>query len=169
MRTLFEDTDEQADRQEKGEGKRLSITLWLVALLAIGGAGGTYYWVSHRKPPEPPPIVVSLDDPKQVNQTLNRFNDLVKARKWDEAQGMLSAEGLKRLNDEKKTLRESLLGKRQDEQVLEALPTPSTSRTPSTVRVDCVYLFDQNKQLIVALTLVKENERLVINSWSSES
>jgi len=169
MRTLFEDTDEQADRQEKGEGKRLSITLWLVALLAIGGAGGTYYWVSHRKPPEPLPVAVSLEDPKQVNQTLNRFNDFVKARKWEEAQGMLSAEGLKRLSDEKKTLRESLLGKRQDEQVLEALPTPSTSRTPTTVRIDCVYLFDKNKQLIVALTLVKENERLVINSWSSES
>ena len=169
MRTLFEDTDEQADREEKGEGKQLSLTLWMVALLAIAGAWGTYYWVSHRKPPEPLPVAVSLDDSRQVNQALNRFNDFVKAAKWDEAQGMLSAEGLKRLSDEKKTLRESLLGKRQDDKVLEALPTPSTSRTPSTVRIDCVYLFADNKQLIVSLTVVKENERLVINSWSGES
>src|SRR5438093_8049806 len=125
MRTLFEDTEEQADREEKGEGKRLSLTLWLVALLAIAGAWGTYYWVSHRKPPQPLPVAASLDDPKQINQTLNRFNDFVKAGKWDDAQGMLSAEGLKRLGDEKKALRESLLGKRKDDKVLEALPTPS--------------------------------------------
>jgi hypothetical protein len=76
---------------------------------------------------------------------------------------------LKGLSDEKKTLRESLLGKRQNDNVLEALPTPSTSRTPSTVRIDCVYLFADNKQLIVSLTVVKENERLAINSWSSEA
>lgn len=168
MRTLFEDTDEQADREEKGEAKQLSLTLWIVALLAIAGAYGTYYWVSHRKPPEPLPVAVSLDDTRQVNQALSRFNDFVKAKKWDDAQGMLSAEGRKRLSDEKKTLRESLLGQRKDDPV-EALPTPSTSRTPSTVRVDCVYLFADNKQLIVSLTVVKENERLVIDSWSSAS
>lgn len=169
MRTLFEDTDEQADREEKGEAKRLSTTLWIVALLAIAGAYGTYYWVSHRKPPEPLPVAVSLDDSRQVTQALSRFNEFVKAGKWDDAQGMLSAEGLKRLSSEKKTLRESLLGKRQDDKVLEALPTASGSHTTSTVRVDCAYFFADNKQVIVSLTVVKENERLVIDSWSSES
>ncbi len=123
--------------------------------------------VSHRKPPEPLPVAVSLDDAKQVNQALSRFNEFVKAGKWDDAQGLLSAEGRKRLSDEKKTLRESLLGKRQDDKVLEALPTASGSHTTSTARVDCVYLFADNKQLIVSLTVIKENERLVIDSWSS--
>jgi hypothetical protein len=166
MRTLFEDTDEQADREEKGEGKRLSLVLWLVALIAITGAAGAYYWVSNRKPPEPPPVAVSLDDTAQISRALNSFNDLVKTGKWDEAQGMLSAEGLKRLSDEKKTLRESLLGKHKDDQVIEASPTASTSRTPSTVRVDCVYFFANSKdQMIVPLTVVKEDDRLLINSW----
>jgi hypothetical protein len=100
MRTLFEDTDEQADREEKGEGKQLSLTLWLVALIAIAGAWGTYYWVSHRKPPPPLPVAVSLDDARQVNQALSRFNDFVKAGKWDEAQGMLSAEGAERREED---------------------------------------------------------------------
>ena len=172
MRTLFEDTDERADREEQGEGRGLSLALWFVAVIALATAGGIYYWISHRKPPEPPPVAVSLDDPLQVNQALSKFNGFVKAGKWDEAQTMLSAEGLKRLSDEKKTLHESLLGKRQDEKVVEALLTPTSSfqRTPSTLRVDCVYLFDNNKpQLIVSITLVKENDRLLINSWSTTS
>ncbi len=165
MRTLFEDTNERANLEDAQEKSRIALYLWLVAILAVAGAGGAYYWVSHRKPPEPPPVVASLDDPSQINQALSRFNNSIKAGNWEEAQQMLSAEALKRLETEKKTLPESLLGKRKDDKVLEALLTPSTSRTPSTLRVDCVYIFADNTQQIIPLTLVIENGRLLVNSW----
>ncbi len=165
MRTLFEDTNERANLEDAQEKSRIALHLWLVAILAVAGAGGAYYWVSHRKPPEPPPVVVSLDDPSQINQALSRFNNSIKAGKWEEAQQMLSSEALKRLETEKQTLPESLLGKRKDDKVLEALLTPSTSRTSSTLRVDCVYIFADNTQQIIPLTLVIENGRLLVNSW----
>jgi hypothetical protein len=165
MRTLFEDTDERADREEAQEGRWLPLLLWLLAALLVAGAGGVYYWVAHRQGPEPLPVAVSLEDPFQRSEALNRFNGFVKAGKWDQAEQMLSAEARARLSAEKKTLRESLLAEHKDEQVVEALLTESISPTPSTVRVDCVYLFANKPQKIVPLTLVKENDRLVINSW----
>jgi hypothetical protein len=168
MRTLFEDTEERANREDDEEGKRLPLYLWLLAVVVLAGAGGTYYWVTHRKPPEPPPVAVSLEDPIQRGQALSRFNSFVRAEKWSEAEGMLSTEALNRLKAEKKTLRESLLGERQNDRVMGADSTASVSVTPSTVRVDCVYTFADNQQKIVPLTLVKENDRLVINSWAAE-
>jgi hypothetical protein len=165
MRTLFEDTDERADREDPEEGRQLSLTLWVVAVVVLIGAAGVYYWVATRKPPEPPPVVVSLDDELQVSQALNRFNGFVKAGNWEEAQTMLSAEARKRLGEEQKTLRESLLGERKDDKVVEALLTTSRSRTPSTARVDCVYLFLDKPQVVMPLTVVKENDRLMIDNW----
>jgi hypothetical protein len=167
MRTLFEDTDERADREYDQREKRLPIVLWALAVVLLAGAGVSYYVVTHRKPPELPPIAASLDDPTQINQTLNRFNEFVRMSKWDEAQAMLSTAALKRLSDEKKTLRESLLGENKDDKLAQTGLTPSQSRTPSTVRVDCVYFFDKQGGLekIVPLTLIKENDRLVIDSW----
>ena len=169
MRTLFEDTDEQADREDDQTGQRLRIYLMSLAALFLAVAVGAYYWVSNRRPPEPPPVAVSLDDPLQVSQTLNRFNGFVTQGNWAEAERLLSADGLKRLAEEKKTLRESLLAERlakqKDDKVVNALRTPSGSQTPSTVRIDYAYLFADNDQLIVPLTLIKENDRLVVNSW----
>lgn len=165
MRTLFEDTNERADREDDQEAKRLPVYLWLLAVIFLAGAWGAYYWVAHRKPPPPPPVAASLEDPFQINQTLNRFNGLVKAGNWDEAQRMLSGEALKRIADEKKTLRESLLAENKDQNVIEADLTASSSHTQSTVRVDCVYYFANKSQKILPLTIVKENDHLAINSW----
>lgn len=165
MRTIFEDVNEKADRDDDKKGRGLTIALWLVALLSIGGAYGTYYWLSHRKPPVPPPAAVSLDDNTQLNTAINQFNGFIKAGNWEEAQKMISREGQARLAEEKLSLRESLLVERKNDVVVEALLTPARSRTPSTTRLDCAYLFPDRSTKIVPLTLVIEDGRLVINSW----
>ena len=165
MRTLFEDTIEKDNRDEDPRGRALSIGLWLFALFALAGSYGAYYWITHRKPPVPPPPPVSLDDDRQISDTLTRFNGFVQAGNWDEAQKMLSTEALARLEQEKKSLRESLLEERKDQPVIAAAPTESRARTPSTVRVDCAYYFPDRQPKIIPLVLVKENDRLAINSW----
>ncbi len=165
MRTIFEDVDERNDLEDDGKEKGTRAAFWLVALLSVSVAFGTYYWIAHRKPPEAPVAAVSLNDDSQLNLVINQFSGYVKAGNWDEAQKMISAEGLRRLEVEKKTLRESLLGDRSKEQVSEALLTPSRSRTPSTARLDCAYLFADGETRIIPMTLVEENGRLAINSW----
>ena len=165
MRTIFEDVDERTNREDDGKEGRTAILLWLVAILSIGAAWGTYRWITHRRAALPPPPPVSLNDDNQLSTTLNQFNGFVKAGNWEEAQKMLSSEGIKRLEDEQKTLRESLLGERSKDEVVEALLTPSLSRTPSTVRIDCGYLFADRQTKIIPLTLVIENGRLMVNSW----
>lgn len=167
MRTLFEDTDERANLEDAREkaNPRLPLYLWVVAVLCFAGSWSFYYWASHRKPPEKPPAAATLDDVSQVNQAINQFNTFVTTGNWEGAQGMLSAEGLQRLQQEGKTLRESLLGDRKDAQVATAVITPSRSRTPSTLRVDSAYVFGDNLTTVVPLTLVLENGRLLINSW----
>lgn len=164
MRTIFEDVDERANREDEGDEKKTRTAFWLVALLSVAVAFGTYYWVKHRKPPIPV-VAVSLSDDNQLNTVVNQFTGFIKAGNWDEAQKMLSAEGLKRLEVEKKTLRESILGDRSKEPVSEALLTPSRSRTPSTARLDCAFLFADGETKIVPITLIEENGRLAINSW----
>jgi hypothetical protein len=167
MRTLFEDTDERANLEDARErdNPRLPLYLWVMAVLFFASSWGFYYWASHRKPPEKPLAAASLEDVSQVNQAINQFNGFVSAGKWDEAQGMLSAEALQRLQQENKLLRESLLGDRKETQVAQTVITPSRSRTPSTLRVDCAYVFADNQNTIIPLTLVLENDRLLVNSW----
>ncbi|MCW5969957.1 MAG: hypothetical protein KIT57_15735 [Blastocatellales bacterium] len=165
MRTLFEDVTETANRDDDPKGGRVTLVLWLVAVLSLGGAYGAYYWVTHRKPPEPAPAALSLDDVTQTNTAVNRFNGFIKAGDWEEAQKMISREGLERLEEEKLSLRESLLVERKNDTVVEALLTPARSRTPSTVRLDCAYLFADRSTKIIPLTLVIEDERIVVNSW----
>jgi len=165
MRTLFEDTEEQANREDDRADKHLPVYLWVLAVVCLAGAVGTGYWAAHRKPPEPPPVVVSLDNDLQVNQTLHRFGDFAATDKWEAAQGMLSAEGLNRIEQEKKPLRESLLGKRKDSKVLKVEVLGTRSRTPSTLRVELVFFMADGEQKIVPITLVQENNRLAINSW----
>jgi len=165
MRTIFEDVDEQTNREDDGKEGRTAILLWLVAILAVATAWGTYRWITHRRPAQAPPPAISLTDDNQLNTTVNQFNGFVKAGNWEEAQKMLSSEGLKRLEDEKKTLRESLLGDKSNEKVVEAGTTPSRSHTPSTARLDCGYFFLDGQTRIIPITLVIENGRLMVNSW----
>lgn len=165
MRTIFEDVDEQSDREDDGKEKRTMALFWLVALLSIGLASGTYWWITHRKPPQAPPPAVSLNDNVQLNAAVNQFTAFVKAGNWEEAEKMLSTEGRARLQEEKKSLRESLLGDRSKDKVVEALLTESRSRTPSTARLDCGFLFADRQTRIISLTLVVEDGRLALNSW----
>jgi hypothetical protein len=168
MRTLFEDTDVRADIEDAREQKnfsRLPLILWIVAIGVFGGSWQFHHWARNRKPPAPPPAAASLDDSDQVNTLINQFNGFIKQDNWGEAQKLLASAGQQRLDDEKKSLRESLLAERKDDKVVEALITPSRTRTPSTVRVDCAYLFPDSQNKIIPLTVVLENNKLAINSW----
>ena len=165
MRTLFEDVTETANRNDDGKGRGATLALWMVAILSLGGAFGTYYWLAHRKPAAPPPPPVSINDDNQLNQTVNQFNALVKAGNWEEAQKMISREGMERLAEEKLSLRDSLLVERKNDQVAEALITGSRARTPSTARLDCAYLFADRSTKIIPITVVLEDGKLMVNSW----
>ena len=168
MRTVFEDTTEREDREDaqaNQTGKRLTLMLWIFALLFFFGSWRTYHWAANRKPPEPPPPPVSLQDVRQVSTTLNKFNRFVQDGNWDEAQKMLTTEAQQRLVSEGKSLRESILGDRKDDRVMEAATTPSGSSSETTVRQDCVYKFLDGQYKIIPLVVVKEGERLAINSW----
>ena len=168
MRTVFEDTTERENREDaqaNQAGKRLTLMLWIFAVLFFVGSWRTYHWAANRKPPEPPPPPVSLQDVKQVSTTLSNFNRFVQDGNWDEAQKMLSTEGQQRLLSEGKSLRESILGDRKDDRVMEAATTPSGSSSETTVRQDCVYKFLDGQYKIIPLVVVKEGERLAINSW----
>jgi hypothetical protein len=168
MRTVFEDTTERENREDaaaNNRGKRLTIFLWVFAVLFLFSSWRAYYWAANRKPPEPPPPPVSLSDPKQISDVINKFNSLVKEEKWDEAQQMLSTEALQRLTNEQKTLRQSLLAERQSDKVVEAVITGAGASTETTVRSDSVYYFADREYKIIPLVVVLENGRLVINSW----
>jgi hypothetical protein len=165
MRTIFEDVNERTDLEDDGRESRTRTAFWLVALLSFAVAFGTYYWIKHRKAAVAPPAAVSLSDDNQLNTTVNQFTAFIKAGNWDEAQKMVSSEGMIRLRTENKSLKESLLMERSKDPVAEALLTPSRSRTPSTTRLDTAFLFATGETKIVPLVLVEENGRLVINSW----
>jgi hypothetical protein len=168
MRTLFEDTNERENREDDKANKGLPVVLWVVALIFVVGAFFTYRWVANRKPPEQP-VVASLEDTRQVSMALHRFNEAVKAEKWDEAEKMLSSEAKQRLAGENKTLLESLLAahKGKSRKVIQTIPVP-TEYAPlsgNTRRVDTVYMLENNEQLTVPLTLVVENNQLLVSSW----
>jgi hypothetical protein len=168
MRTVFEDTTEREnleDAKANESGKQLTIGLWIFAVLFFFGSWSVYYWAANRKPPEPPPPPVSLQDAKQVSETINKFNRFAQEGNWDEAQKMLSTEAQQWLTTEGKSLRASLLGDRENDRVMEAATTPSGSITENTVRLDCVYKFLDGQYKIIPLVVVKEGERLAINSW----
>lgn len=168
MRTLFEDTNEREVREDDKSGRGLSITMTVLALAIVVGAFFTYRWISKVKQSRVP-VMATLDDNRQVSQAVFRFNQAVKNGNWAEAEKMLSTEAQKRLAEEKKTLRESLLAARKgkSDKVIEALPIPTefAATTPNTKRVDCMYVFEDNEQLSVPLTFVVENNQLVVNSW----
>jgi hypothetical protein len=171
MRTLFEDTNENADREDAGSATMVPLYTWALALLMLGIAVSTYFWVQRYRQQHPvvAPVIVSVNDPTQVNQAINRFNNFVVAGNWPEAEAMLSNEAKTRLATEKKTLRESLLASRlrakKDDKLKAAVLTPSISRSETTFRVDCAYLFEDKEEMVVPITVIQESDRLVINSW----
>ncbi len=171
MRTLFEDTNEKVEREDAGSATMMPLYTWALALVMLGIAVSTYFGVQRyrRQHPVVVPVVVSVNDPMQVNQAINRFNNFAVAGNWTEAEAMLSNEAKARLVTEKKTLRESLLASRltakKDDKIIAAVLTPSIGRTETTFRVDCAYLFADKEETVISITVIQEGDRLVINSW----
>ncbi|HYE75406.1 MAG TPA: hypothetical protein VEF04_18825 [Blastocatellia bacterium] len=167
MRTIFEDTNERENRLDDKADKSLPLVLWIVALVFVAGAFFTYRW-ANRKPPEQP-FVASLENTQQVSKAVYNFNEAVKAGKWDEAEKMLSTEAKQRLANEKTTLHDSLLASRKgkSDKVIQAMPVPTehTIQTATTRRIDTVFMFENNESITVPLTLIVENNQLLINSW----
>ncbi|HKQ80509.1 MAG TPA: hypothetical protein VJ810_42840 [Blastocatellia bacterium] len=176
MRTIFEDTTLKAEMEESrvrgNESKYALPFLWLIAMVFLAGTWVAYRWADNRpaiKAPAPP---VSLDDPKQTAETLNKFNLFVAYGNWTEAEAMLSAAAKQRLSGEQKSLRDSLLGNFKDSKIVGADRTDSIDRSvPGRMREDCLYRFINNNdyqkvdQRIISLVLVNENNKLVIDSW----
>jgi hypothetical protein len=172
MRTVFEDTNETASRENPTTGQSIPVILWIVAILFLVGSFAVYRKVASRYvAPPPPPIAVN--DTKQVNETLYKFNQLIKEGNFDQAQSMLTADAQKQLADSQKTLRESLLAQRKgkDDKVVEAVPLTENvvELTDTSVTIGITYYFDKNETIYVPLTLVKEkigeSERLAIAAW----
>ncbi len=171
MRTLFEDTNDKAEQDDAGSATMMPLYTWALALVMLGIAVSTYFWVQRHRQQHPvvAAVVVSVNDPTQVNQAINRFNGFVVTGKWAEAEAMLSNEAKARLVTEKKPLHDSLLVARltakKDDKIIAAVLTPSISRTETTFRVDCAYLFEDKEQMVIPITVIQEGDQLVINSW----
>ncbi|HEX4948166.1 MAG TPA: hypothetical protein VFZ34_15950 [Blastocatellia bacterium] len=171
MRTVFEDTNEAASLETPKTGQSIPVVLWLVALLFLVGAFLVYRKVSNRIVLPPPPAVV-LNDTKQVNELLYKFNQLIKDGNFDQAQAMRSADAQKKLADLQKPFREVLLAQRKgkNDKVVEAVPvTENAVVTDSNIVVGVTYYFDKNETIYVPLTIVKEkvgdSDRLAIADW----
>lgn len=171
MKTIFDDSEKNAEIEDdkKGGSRFLPFTLWLVAIAFLIGTWSVYRWVANHPAVEPPPPPISLEDVKQTITVIGQFNRYVQDDKWSEAESMLSMAGAQRLKNEQKSLRESLLGDRKDQKVLEAASTPSGDKSPDRVRQDCVYKFYDGQFIIVPLSLVIENGKIVVDSWKDET
>jgi hypothetical protein len=175
MRTIFEDTTLKSEMEEsrsRGDERKSTLPiLWLIALGFLGGVWGAYTWANSRPAITPPPPPVSLDDPKQTGEAFAKFNQLIFDVKWPEVEAMISTTAKQRLNSEQKSLPESMFGKFKDYKVVGAEMIPGVDRSiPGTLSANCNYRFsDENytkiEERIVPLTLVIENNRLVIDSW----
>ena len=178
MRTVFEDTNEAASRETPKTGQSIPIVLWFVAILFLVGAFAVYRYVSNRIVLPPPPAIV-VNDPKQVNELLYKFNQLIKDGNFDQAQALLTAEAQKKLTDSQKTLRETLLVQRKgkNDKVIEAVPLTENivALTDTSVTIGVTYYFDyfeKNETIYIPLTIVKETigdtERLAIADWEEK-
>lgn len=168
MRTIFDDVEAKTNLEEerKGIDKRVPILLWFVALVFIAATWNVYRWVISKPAPEPPPPPVSLEDVRQTAAAFSRFNRLVQDDNWAEAEKLISVAASQLLVTQQKTLRQSILGDRQNDRVVEAASTPSGERMPDYVQQDCVYKFADGQFKIIPLVLIMENGQLVINSWA---
>lgn len=170
MRTLFEDVNEKADREDDGGTRILPLITWVIAAIMIVIAVGTYFWITRRasQPVDQVPVMVSVEDDAQVKKALNDFCGYIIAGNWEEAGKMLSSEARAGLEKEKKTLRESFmadrLAKKKADKVAQAFPM-NIFHTATTARSDCAFIYADNEQTVRAITIIKEGERLVINTW----
>ncbi len=175
MRTVFEDTNEALSPDTPKSGQSLPILLWVVAILFLLGAFAVYRKVSNRIVLPPPPAI-AVNDPKQVNELLYKFNQLIKEGNFDQAQALLSAEAQKKLTDSQKTFRETLLVQRKgkDEKVVEAVPLTENivALTDTSVTIGVTYYFEKNETIYIPLTIIKEtigtSERLAIADWEEK-
>ncbi len=175
MRTVFEDTNEALSPDTPKSSQSLPILLWVVAILFLFGAFAVYRKVSNRIVAPPPPAI-AVNDPKQVNELLYKFNQLIKEGNFDQAQALLTADAQKRLTDSQKTFRETLLVQRKgkDEKVIEAVPLTENivALTDNSVTIGVTYYFLKNETIYIPLTLVKEaigeSERLAIADWEEK-
>ena len=168
MRTIFDDVEARNNLEEekKGGNKSVPVLLWLVALIFVVATWNVYRWVISKPAPEPPPPPVSIEDIRQTSAAFAQFNRFVQDDNWIEAEKHISITASQTLDNQQKTLKQSVLGDRQNDRVVEAASTPSGERMPNYVRQDCVYKFADGQFKILPLVLVLENGRLVINSWS---
>jgi len=168
MRTIFDDVEARNNLEEekKGGNKSVPVLLWLVALIFVVATWNVYRWVISKPAPEPPPPPVSIEDIRQTSAAFAQFNRFVQDDNWVEAEKLISITASQALVNQQKTLKQSVLGDRQNDRVVEAASTPSGERMPNYVRQDCVYKFADGQFKILPLVLVLENGRLVINSWS---
>ena len=174
MRTVFEDTNEAASRENPKTGQSTPILLWLVALLFLFGAFAVYKKVASRQVAPPPPPV-AVDNIKQVNETLYKFNQLIKEGNFDQAQALLTAEAQKKLTDSQMTFHDSLLAQRKgkSDKVIEVVPLTENvvNLTDTSVTIGCTYYFEKNETIYIPLTIVKEkigeSERLAIAAWEN--
>lgn len=172
MRTVFEDTNETASLENPKTGQTTPIFLWLLALLCLFGAFAVYKVVASRKVAPPPPPI-AINDPKQVNELIYKFNQLIKEGNFDQAQALLSAEAQKKLTDSQTTLHDSLLAQRKGkpDKVIEAVPLTENvvELTDTSVTIGCTYYFEKNETIYLPLTIIKEKigeaERLAIAAW----
>lgn len=168
MRTIFDDVDARSNLEEerKGGSRSVPIVLWLVSLLFLVATVGVYLWAERKPAPAPPPPPVSLEDVRQTAAAFSAFNRLVQDDNWVEAERLISLTASQSLIAQQKSLKQSILGDRQNDRVVEAASTPSGERMPTYVRQDCVYKFADGQFKIIPLFLIMENGRLVINSWN---
>jgi hypothetical protein len=178
VRTVFEDTDVTANRVDakaNDRGKYVPLILWTFAIIFSLSSWKAYQWAYNRKPPEPPPPPASLQDPKQIGQIAQKFNQFLQDGNWPEAQKLLSTEAQQRLVTENTTFQASLLGTRQNEKVALAstVQTDTSGDSPDAIRQDCLFRMQNEKgeiaDVIVPLVIVLEgvapNARLAISSW----
>ena len=175
MRTIFEDTNETASLETPKTGQAIPVFLWLVAILFLVGAFAVYRYVSNRIVLPPPPAI-AVNDPKQVNELLYKFNQLIKEGNFDQAQALLTADAQKKLTDSQKTFHDTLLAQRKgkNDKVIEAVPLTENivALTDTSVTIGVTYYFEKNETAYVPLTIVKEtigdSERLAIADWEEK-
>lgn len=177
MRTIFEDTNLQAELEEGGKdtgNKYLLLILWCVAIVFLVGTWSVYRWANNSPAPTPPPPPVSLQDLKQVGAAYSQFNGFVREGKWTDAEAMISTYARQLLTAENKTLQESLLGKFKDLKLTDIEGTPSIDNSdPNVFKQDFVFIFTdaaftKSEQEIITLWLVIENGKIVIGGWGEQ-
>jgi hypothetical protein len=178
MKTIFDEKEAKIrlEEEKRAGSNAMPIVLWFVAIIFVGGVVGIFRWAANRPALQPPPPPVSLTDIKQTSAAFSAFNKLVQDDKWGDAEQLLSSAALQYLRDQNKSLRESVLGDRKDQKVMEAASTPSGDRTENKVTQDFAYKFYDGQFKIISLSLVietriengEEKKKIVIDSWQDD-